>query len=87
MHLSIKQFYSPEEITKRFRQFGGIMHYIFPRSKIILEDFEREQKQAVSRTSLFTFVTSDNVEKRDDMNENISHHLLHYEVEPHITLG
>ena len=79
----MKDFYSPEEIEKRFEQFGGIIRYVLPPNQKALNAAKREQQARLHSTKRFHFAVGQDIEKTDDMKENISHHILQYNVKYH----
>ena len=77
----LKSAVSPKKIEERYSRFGGIFRHVIPRSEEALEDAEREQRLVLARAKpTDTLIFGSNIEKRDDLKENISHYLLQYSV-------
>ena len=76
-----KEVLTPKEITSRYYRFGGIARQVIPVSEDALTSAKRVQEQVLGRTkAVDTFVRGTDIEKVDDLKENISHLLLRYKV-------
>ena len=71
-----------EEIEERYSRFGGIFRYVIPPTYEALVAAQRDQDSILEQAKpADTFVWGSDIEKRDDMKENVSHFLLQYEVD------
>ena len=71
-----------EKVEESYRRFGGIFRYVIPPSSKALAAAQRNQKSVLTRAKpadIFTW--GDDIEKRDDQKDNISHFLLQYKVD------
>ena len=77
----LKDLYSDENIKDRFTRFGGIFRHVLPVNKNVVEIFERQQKTVLHRMKISDVLVPDiDIEKRDDMKDNISHFIMQYNV-------
>jgi hypothetical protein len=67
--------YTPEQVTKRFHQFGGIYRHVLPASKALLESVGNEQATAILECDAHALLRSGDVENRD-----VSHFIMQYKV-------
>ena len=73
---------TPEGIADRYNHFGGIIRHVIPVSEDALRSAERLQKKVLGHTKpVDIFVKGTDIEKEDNQKDNISHMLLHYEVD------
>jgi len=74
--------FSSKAIEDRYKRFGGIFRYVLPSNKRTVLRAEADQTSAMNCTKLIdVFAPFRSIEKTDSNKENISHFILHYEVE------
>ena len=78
---ALKEFMSPQAIEERYKRFGGIMRCVIPSSERAFKSLKIAQDNAIKETkAVDIFAPYQNIEKRDDKKENISHFVLCYDV-------
>ena len=78
---SVKDLLTPENIVSRYNRFGGIFRYVLPENADSVLQAELAQDIALHRTKpLDVYVPGDNIERVDEMKENVSHLVLQYNV-------
>lgn len=71
----------PEEVEERYRRFGGIFRYVIPANLEALENAKTRQTNVLSHIKpVDVLIRGDDIERRDDNKDNISHFLLQYDV-------
>ena len=71
----------PEEVEERYRRFGGIFRYVIPADSEALENAKIRQTNVLSHAKpVDVLIRGDDIERRDDNKDNISHFLLQYDV-------
>ena len=78
---ALKELNTPEKIEDRFKRFGGIFRYVIADYAHTVSDAESAQLVAMDsvRSSLL-YVARDNLERRDEAKDNVSHFMLQYDV-------
>ena len=77
----VKDLLTPENIVNRYKRFGGIFRYVLPENANTVLQAELAQDIALHHTKpLDVYVPGGNIEKVDEMKENVSHLVLQYDV-------
>ena len=80
-HHSGQKLLDSDKIEERYHRFGGIFRHVIPVSSNAVVNAERLQAQVLGRTRpVDVFFKGTDIEKLDDQKDNISHMLLHYDV-------
>jgi len=81
-HQKLDVSFSPEAINDRYDRFGGIFQYVFPGSNENFETAVKLQESAIKKTELVdAFAPYASIEKTDSNEKNISHFILHYNMQ------
>jgi hypothetical protein len=71
----LKEEYSPEQITERFRRYGGIIRHVLPESIYYSKTCIENQKKAIKSCDAHALLVSQDLEDHD-----VSHFIMQYSV-------
>ena len=78
--MDMKKLYTPELISERYDQFGGIFRHVLPESSAYLKSIVSEQStRLIDASPMDVFAPRRDIEKHEQ-SKNISHYLLQYNV-------